>query len=52
MMIEVDIQDLNTVYEASLSACDNCTSDDCGICGIRKAQDKVSELLRERNTKL
>jgi len=47
MMIEVDIQDLNTVYGASLSVCDDCTTDDCGYCPIRESQDKVSEILRE-----
>ena len=52
MMIEVDVQDLNTVYYASLSVCDDCTSDDCGICEIREAQDRISQILIERNIKL
>lgn len=47
MRVNVDLDVLRIVYEASLSVCDNCTSDDCGICDIRKSQDEVSELLKE-----
>lgn len=51
MRVNVDLDVLRIVYEASLSVCDNCTSDDCGICDIREAQDRISQILIERNIK-
>lgn len=51
MKVKVDLGDLRIVYEASLSACDNCTSDDCGVCEIRESQDIVRELIREVSSK-
>lgn len=46
-MVEIDIDDLRIIYVASLSACDDCTNDDCGMCELRISQDIVSEILRE-----
>lgn len=46
-MVEIDLEDLKIIYKASLGTCDDCTNDDCGICEIRKSQDRVSEILRE-----
>ena len=46
-IVSIHLDDLRIVYEASLSICDNCTSDDCGICETREAQDTVREILRE-----
>ena len=45
-IVEVCLDDLRIVYEASLSVCDDCTQDDCEMCDIREAQTTVSEILR------
>lgn len=49
MLIDINLFDLKTVYLASLSACDDCTADDCGICDIRQSQDAISEILKDSN---
>ena len=49
MKVNVDLDILKIIYEASLSVCDNCTNDDCGTCEIRKSQDAVYKTLKERN---
>lgn len=46
-MCEVDLEDLEIVYKASLSVCDACTNDDCSLCKIRESQTTVSGVLRE-----
>ena len=51
MKVNVDLDILKIIYEASLSVCDNCTSDDCGICEIRESQDIVSDLIRDASCK-
>jgi len=48
-IVEIDERDLNIVYQSSLSVCADCTIDDCGTCEIRKSQDAVYEILKERN---